>query len=42
LHVTTTKVLGQNVDEILINFVCFLLSIHLWMITKLHGDDDYI
>jgi hypothetical protein len=38
----TTKVLAQNVDEILTYFVCFLLFVHLWMIIELHGDNDYI
>jgi len=38
----TTKVLGQNVDEILTYFICFLLFVHLWMIIELHGDNDYI
>jgi hypothetical protein len=41
LHDTTTKVLGQNVDEILTYFVHFLLSIHVWMIIELHGDNNY-
>jgi hypothetical protein len=41
LHDTITKVLSQNVDEILTYFVHFLLSIHLWMITELHGDNNY-
>jgi hypothetical protein len=38
----TTKVLGQNVDENLTYFICFLLFVHLWMIIELHGDNDYI
>jgi len=37
LHDTTTKVLGQTVDEILTYFICFLLSVHLWMIIELDG-----
>jgi hypothetical protein len=37
----TTKVLGQNANEILTYFVCFLLFVHLWMIIKLHGDNNY-
>jgi len=41
LHDTITKKLGQNVDEILIYFVCNLLSIHIWMIIELHGDNNY-
>jgi len=41
LHDTTTKVLGQNVDEILTYFVCNFLSIHIWMIIELHGDNNY-
>jgi len=41
LHDTTIKVLGQNVDEILTYFVHNLLSIHIWMIIELHGDNNY-
>jgi hypothetical protein len=41
LHDMITKVLGQNVDEILTYFVHFLLFVHLRMITKLHGDNYY-
>jgi len=32
----SAKVLSQNVDENLTYFVCFLLSVHLWMTIELH------
>jgi hypothetical protein len=38
----TTNVLGQNVVEILTYFIHFFLFVHLWIITKLHGNNDYI
>jgi len=41
LHDTTTKVLGQNVNEILTYFVHFLLFVHLWMIIELCDDNNY-
>jgi hypothetical protein len=37
----TTKVLDQNVHEILTYFVRFLLSIHFLMIIELHGDNYF-
>ncbi len=40
-HDTTTKVLGQNVYEILSYFVHFLLFVHSCIITKLHGDNNH-
>jgi hypothetical protein len=42
LHDMTAKVIGQNVNEILTYFIHFFLSVHLWMITKLDGDNNYI
>jgi hypothetical protein len=34
--------LVEYVVEILTYFICFFFFVHLWMIIKLHGGNDYI